>query len=528
MKLRFGLYAPTYQSSPEPHFCGQDFALLSETDMELELIVDGTSIISTSDLSSVVMPLQVVTTENGYTVTVTRINNLFRVTIPLDFVWQSTTVYIRAVCPNHFEFENTFTVYGFDLGNNPLEEYTNGFSMTKNPDFKIFLVPYSDGGTEYGEGAYAKFITYRKPFSDVIHLYNAVGNETTLADYYQYIDGEDPVLLSEDLLNVNIQDSNTINIYQSVVGEDGTCTSDIVESKKLIFVPDFSVIAEQPNVLDCVAIENEINIIPNIDYSVLDKIYVNDTQSYGYVAQTLQYLIYNNAGNLVHSFESYSFDVDNVPFIFDPTLYTKTGYSFTEVGDYFLKIIVGSPNLYSCSKNVLVPAVHWYEVKRTDCNTYTISNHSLVDFTVTINKMIENNVFIEDQVVTVPSLETITIIHETDNIYTYQITKDDETYLYVVINVCSLLTGLKTLANDLLCCNPKDLCQRPDVVNFNSFAINLYTLFAMLHEEYNINFIYTALDGEKLLQLYEINDVILNGLKYLNDIDSINCNAECN
>jgi hypothetical protein len=49
----------------------------------------------------------------------------------------------------------------------------------------------------------------------------------------------------------------------------------------------------------------------------------------------------------------------------------------------------------------------------------------------------------------------------------------------------------------------------------------------MLNEEYNINFIYTALDGNKLLQLYEINSVIINGAKYLNDIEEVNCNANC-
>lgn len=176
----------------------------------------------------------------------------------------------------------------------------------------------------------------------------------------------------------------------------------------------------------------------------------------------------------------------------------------------------------SCCDTLAITACNWYEVEKEDCNAFVIKNMSLDDITYDIQEMGDNGTFTSIQTGTITALSELAVTHSTDGIYTYAVTRGTETLYYIIIVYCNLEECFRKVIKDLVCeCN-KDDCRESAYYDFNALVIQAFSYFSMLNHEYNFNYLYTAIDADKIAELYELHDFFERFEEYC-----LECSTKC-
>ena len=526
MILRIGLLT---DEGMIPAPCGQVLPFLNPLNVSFKLTVDGTVIADTNDLSTYVFPVAVVTVANSITV-----NNMgldgsspyFRINLPN--IWDKTNIQIEVSKAGLYSYSKTFEVYGYDLGDTEANILGN---TTQNPAFRIYMIENNNNVNGEQTLAYANLIAYRKPFTNKIFYYDAVssgGDKIYTASSGATISGNDGYFCDGaiDITQVN----NVYNIiacnrvlvdtctYVKSVGVNTNVATPFNTEVDCNDCPEDSTeCCEECDTL----VEVENTATTYIAYENLSLYWVNDIQVYPFNLQELTYNLYDYNGVLIQTL-TYNYGINPPTFVYDFTTTRLSNFIIPEVGDYLLEVILTTPDLRTCTHTYKIKNCNWYEVEQIECNQYKVHNRSFDPITLTINKLNDDREF---ELVSTHELDLLSyysVTLDTDGIYTFNVTRDTVTYTYIVIVYCNLKACLLDKLQHLICANENNLCKSQDYYDFNALVLNAHTYFAMLNNEYNFNFIYTALTPNKLEELYQINDFITRFEEYCLECDP-NC-----
>jgi len=170
-----------------------------------------------------------------------------------------------------------------------------------------------------------------------------------------------------------------------------------------------------------------------------------------------------------------------------------------------------------CEHNDIITNKHWFEINQIECSKYKVTNHSFESITLNIYKLI-NGEFIISNTDTLSLCNSVEVLLLNDGIYKIEAIKSDISYIYVVINYCSIQDCYLRLLQELICCNPANDCSVKNVYNYNIFHSLVNVLMAQLNKEYSFNFIYSFISLEKITELFEIE-------KLINRINEEYCNT---
>jgi len=513
MRLRFQILSPNNTGAPDYIICGQASSNVTVSNTALKVVVDGEDIIDVVDLSTFNTLPNTVTTNNGIAIeNIERVNTYFiQMDIKLDDVHDSTSVGIIASKAGYLTYNNSYEVYGYDLGNNPNETNGNSDPVDYNPSMDIFLINETDNlvnGKQ--QKAFSALTAFRKPFTDRVYMYNMCSSQGTIE--YSAID---PLPVSG---NGYICEDDTISIRQTNVVRDyvdnvltviDTCISAFIEVSSRQWIPTFNVsVSCNTNCpTDCDStIESQNTASTFIDYTDITTVFVDDIEVHPFNEQTLEYKLIDFTGTEI-SQQSYSFNINPLPYTYDFLLYEFTDFVIPDVGDFVLKVIVGATDIYECFKNTQIKNCHWYEVQKTDCSSYTVVNRAFEDITLEVSKLDENKVFVLESTYVIPTLSTQDIVHTTDGVYEYKVIRGGETFIYLVFNYCAMQTCILSKISNIICdCNTDETCDKFKLqaiyYDFNAAIVTAITYFNMLNAEYNFNYMYDSISPNKLDELY--------------------------
>ncbi len=506
-------------------------------DMSVKITVDGTVVINTTDLATYVFPASVVTTANSILVDNMGLDDTgaevgtgkIRLQINMPNIWDKTSVKVEISKATCYPYSETFEVYGYDLGNNDAQDWLN-LSLQQNPDFTIELKKIENNINGEQTVAISRLISYRKPFTNEVYFYNSVS--TGGQKLYTFSFAGTQIGTNGFICAGAVTISQTNNIY-NVVGMTSTivntCTKSIdIDVAPVVDVPFNTDItcdncpAECEDCASCdTTTEQENTATTFANYNDLSTYWQNDIEVYPFDAQRIVYNLYDYTGALIETL-TYDYTINPPPFVFDQTLYRLNGFTLPTVGDYLLEVTLSIPGLRSCTKRYTINNCNWYEVEQIECNQYKVYNRAFEEITLVVKKLNDSHVFETVSTTDIALLDFTTITLDTDGIYTFEVTRGAVTYTFVVIVYCNLKTCLFNKLNSLICANENNLCKDKSYYEFNALILNAHTYFGMLNNEYNFNYIYTALTANHLEELYQINDFITRFEEYCE-----NCDANC-
>lgn len=516
MRLRFQILSPTNTGTPDYIICGQVSSNVVLTGTGLEVGIDSTPIISTTNLGTYTFPVGTITTTNGYVISnIQRVNTYF---IEMDIAMtmaQVVDMSITATRAGYLSYNNVFKLFGYDLGNNPNALNGQAQPITYNPNMDIYLIAEANNVVNgIQTKAFSAFTEYRKPFTDDIYIYSLSSTQGKI----KYIDNTNATILSVG--NGYFTRKATVDIQQNVELWDyvnnvytliSSCNSAFIHEPSKTFIPSYEVThkcKDMCGVNSCSVSTESTNIASVfIDYANVSTFYINDTLSYSYADQIIEYNLIDFTGNVIQE-QDYSFTfTDPTTYVYDFSLYNFDNFRIPEKGDFILQVKIGSAGIYECIKNIKVSSCNWFEIEQTNCNEYTAVNNSFEDLTLTVSKLV-NKVFVVQDTKPFTKLGTVSNVLIVDGVYKLSTTRNGVESSFIIINYCNIKNCLHKYINNILCPEDCGCAENKAVTDFNSTVVLAMTFFNMINEEYNYNFLYTTLDADKLNSLFNIDLVI--------------------
>ena len=335
-------------NTPDAGICGHSQNVYSVVGATVKILVNGIVCVNSTDYSTFTTSTHVVGT---MTVVSSKIQNTsvgaygIKISIPLINVFDSATVKISVSNAGYYSYNNIFTVFGYDLGNNDTE------SISGNPDMDIaMLIDHSTRPTQLS--AFSKFIAYRQPFTSSILVYNLATVQTF--SEVSYSDGTNILGNGNNILlgNNNVQSIEQITACGHYNGNvfvaDSICNSDLLVIQPYSLEPCYTI---NNNVPDC-AVDNcgcNGQCIPINDTFTSYAIFQNNltrfissdsnVEPFDYI--TLVYNLFDLSGTLVAT-ETYTIQTLN----WNPTSlsYPFSGLNLSNTGDYVLQTILTGYN----------------------------------------------------------------------------------------------------------------------------------------------------------------------------------------
>jgi hypothetical protein len=174
VKLRFNILDAVY-NNVSPSFCAPatqaDYNSISGN-----ITVNGVSVIDFTDLSTgafIHAPFPI--TANGVDILGITLENILYVALEIDIpnLWDSAEVTITLDKPNYKQLVRTFTVFGYDVGQNP-----NIAATSINPDMYLVMIPETYGVTAATTGA-----IFQPPLTGSWSTATGTENITLTADF---------------------------------------------------------------------------------------------------------------------------------------------------------------------------------------------------------------------------------------------------------------------------------------------------------------------------------------------------------
>lgn len=514
MTLRFKINEPTNGSNP----CN-GVTTISYLDIALLLKVNGTTIIQESDVSSFTGLVSAIITSNGTVVSFADIvDDVVTVIIELDTPSSTADVYIKIDKDNYRSFENTFRVYGYDLGNNPDVNNNQGLPVNSNPNMNITIIPNSV------TDPYSSFVVYQKPYTNTYHVYK-LDSSLGIVKYYN----NDNNLLLETK-NGLICNKDEVRIKQITSIDDEVCITALQVVNKKFVLPVFYINNECSSCLDgCISTENTAKAILEIFNNGIFN-YQNDQLISGYEYFNIYWYLYSIDGELL---QSQFYTVEGLLNIdtFNPYAYAFD-YTPPEKGDYVVQVKLEFEQEFTCTKTLSLAACNWFDYTKKDCNIVEFKNSSLEDIQVEIYSFDLNSKEFNTLV------ETFTISKA--SVYEFKFSKDglykvigargDAEYTYVLPVYCSIERCYNEFIKTHLCINCKDKVSESWMYKFNVFFSMYLTYFSLLNKyNYFVNFI-GNFDNKVIEDLFTLQKIHDSLYKYcdvcLNPKDT-DCGCGC-
>lgn len=455
----------------------------------------------------------------------------------LDLPTPHSSVTVRLVIDvaNFYTYDNTFTVFGYDLGNNPNTAFPPFPPFPGNPNFDITLAPelfVPGGGDPVSSNIYPSpiFTTYRNPTNKDLHL---VKLTSAPGDYIAY-NGQIPLGTGS---HIEITDAGGMLTNLTYVGLIFDMLTGSVYYDNLPVEDDPLAISEQTNAVpapkadypvltyqivtpgvcnsgcDCVEDASQVTIALANDPA---PFVVNDSYVYGgYTNVNLFLTLIDRTTDEVVA------PVITVPFTPDPNADDWLGsYSYNFPNDlpfdrdYILRIAMDS----LVTKDYLLTPCSYKEFERTDCGTFIWTNKSTAA-QLTVKSVAQDGTQTEVETHSVILGGTVTLELE-DGVYIVEVERDDVVqYSYKVFVHCAILSCVGSFLNDIACADPcadkSDDCgcggsgaKHPatnlKLYNFSAFSLGVLTYLQLVNSIYATNWIFTVLPEEEETQLKDL------------------------
>lgn len=493
----------------------------------VQITAPNTFIVTEIDYSTLTIDLEVDGVVKVFGADPSNANTLLADINEISSIYESVSVQLNVEDTVSFvstvTYDNTFTVFGYDIGN-------NGVDVTGNPEFNIYIV--DPASTE----SYANTIAYRRPSTEEVYVYNPT-SLTGIINYYSngevILSGANGFICRPEALSIQ-QELTRLTPSSETLSTHTQQTPTIINAVQ-VFITDFSISTNCVNCSDnCsnVVTENRAEIYTT--YTNLQSFNVGDTSEYLLRKDVFLYELINPVG-AVQSFDSFeviipasgivAYNPNNNPFIFD----------LLSIGDYTLKVTrrgfdKNDNELYNCIKTVDITACEWNELVKTSCGKYQVNNWSFQDANLVISKLDDDNIYTE--VVNQPLLQLTNYVADlSDGVYKFTVTRDDlvEVYNYDVIVDCKVRECLAGIYRDILC-SPNVCAGCDDLSNFKSYLYIMTTAntyFLKLQEYTDLSVYYEAATNETLQKLFDIKFLLDQLLTYCFDCDKLNTDCGC-
>ena len=401
MYLRFQILSPTNDGAPDYNICGQGSTNVSLTNLSLDVIIDGQTIVTTTNLGSYTMPTAPINTSaNGVNIDHLSVEDTYFVKIGINLtnIYDSTTVQIKVSQTGYLSYDNTFVVYGYDLGNNANETNALGNAIDYNPSMDIQLINETNNVVSgYQTKAYTSFVGYRKPFTNKLYTYSLHSSDNTTITY---LNGDTSALLFTGRNGI-ITSANDVNIkqksdvYDSIGATVSTCTSSNTLLSKKIWFPVFDAN------IDCVDCCGEQTCTSNVNNNTAETgitfenvnfQWIDDTQEYPFQSLVLTYVLYDVHGSQIGTTD-YTIDTSTYSIAYDPSSYAYSNFVMSQVGYAMLEVILEAPGAMKCKQPYKIDVCNYMDVHYVSCNEYKVCNYNSTDIDVTLKKINDDGVF---------------------------------------------------------------------------------------------------------------------------------------
>jgi len=512
MKLRLRVLSPTNTGNPDYTICGQGSSAITLAGTTVNIVIGGTTIFNNTLDNMATVPGGTITTAEGFDVVglFREDTNYITMEVQLANIWNCTSYQIVVDRVGYLSYANTFTIFGYDLGNNPNQ------AITGNPNMDIQIIEEANNLVDGNQTkAYTSFVAYRKPFTDRIYITNTNSGQPS----FIYLSELDKILLSAPL--GYICDKNEVKIKQRHTLEQlidcvptiiDTCESVVQTIGVVTNIMDYNAsVSCVPCVDDCTSILALNTATTYLDHSLLTTYQVNDLEVYPFTSQELEYTLYDHTGIEVN-YQQNTINIGAIPYVHDPATTEFSGWSTDEVGDFLLNIRLSVEGVYYCDKKIKIKSCHFYEIDCIDCNTHRVHNRSFDDLILNISKLNDDKEFELVEEIALVNLSYVDVVSATDGIYKFETVRDNKNLIYIVTVHCNLRNCTFDYLNKLICGCSTDKCKCnktcKDYYDFNALMLNAYTYLALLNDEYNFNFIYDTISTEKIDELYTLKSFI--------------------
>lgn len=449
-------------------------------------------------------------------------------------VYDEKTLSARFTKANRFTYENSFKLFGYDLGN------AVGISEG-NPDIDVVLINNTNIIDMYGlqTKTFSKFTTYQKPFTNKTLVYNLVG--TTGEITYTNVDTTAGIGGGQNAIVCSI---TGLNIEQTIIVRDKDCniydtcqsTEEVIQA--IWFPPvNKSVYSALNCDSECTSNLDTNSIELNLDYASVDVYQINGESTWLFchdiptanLYQQLVFELYDFNGQII---ETETIDITNyyADYIADPSIITPTTFNFDlpVFGDVVVK--VKYQILKESDDSILVECIKtqgynscnfWKVVNGAECGQFTVKNCSLKDGLLNIYQLQADKTFtniLEDE--DVDAMTNLDVNLDSDGVYTFVfIAKEEgaEEQTFVIFNYCNFKTCYFTFLQKVLCTDICEDCNKKGYYDFNSFSLNAQMFLALMNAENGFNYLYTAIDTAKIEELYNIKTFIDRLNEYCNN-----------
>jgi hypothetical protein len=539
MKLRFPIHEALNSGAPDYTLCGQGTAVLVNYDnVAIDIKVDGLLVASAVSITAGLGFVGGVTPK-GNTVVSASVETGLVLALEINMPELCSTASVEILCSslNYHTFSNTFTIFNYDIGNNPGVLNGNGAAITYNPDFKIILVPTNvfDGGGEYdvSQECFASLTGWRRPYTNKLYLYKN-NSKPSVTEYFKdsvSVGSSGNLVICASELEVIKATSLCNSSDDCGCGEGGstnTCTTaDFLFPLLGKYVPAWSfAINTSTCVPECLIKGIDGEALAVIDFSSISTIFINDIEVNPLGNLELTWELYNTLGGLVAT-TTYSIPTIAIPLTYDPFDYIFT-FAPPDFGDSIVKAVL-EDECFLCEKSLTIEVKDSVDIQTINCNEVQICNYNLTTRYVSISKFVsatESTLITDKEELSSCSCFTSTLA---DGIYIIDIYDSDAISIIgkkIVHLWCTIKECIKQYAIQVICqgCGCEVL---KTAYNFNAMMITLYTYFAYIQQLYDYNTLYTSLSLEQVTDFVAIGQFMERFKEYCEECENFDNPCGC-
>lgn len=423
---------------------------------------------------------------------------------------------------NTIKYENTFKIFGYDLGNNVFIDHNLPFDIYLVNDKQDFNSDFSKDFDNWS-GVYANGLYIREPFTDKVYLYDNTSSngkvEWLIRD--KKIDTRNTLICLRECLDVKVTKTGFDTITVLNIGTTCGCGSNYnnniqyIETEKHSNIVSINHNPKQLGfpvntiLLDCLTVCKSTDAETNIDYNLYEY-YRNDIPFFGLEKDVLIKELFRYNGDRVLYEEE---EITNFKNYFPK----RTQISLHEIGDYVLKTtllsFVGDKIVRKFEDIDKYHNHNFIEyIQLEKCAGHKLSNKCFDEIKVDIYKYTESNKKLVKEYknsLYLKGLSEIIFEFNGNGIYILEYSRNGkhESSL-IVFEFCKLLNCIKDIIDAILA---RTKCEHNinDGITLDTIQLTYLHLLAKL-EHYNIihKTYISAFTNPQLIDLYHIDFLI--------------------
>jgi hypothetical protein len=538
MNLRFRVLKQAFNILPSAYSCATAGTPADKLTIGLKIYVNGGLLLDApigtlTDLTTDTDTVEGITSEFSVENT-----DYFKVNIGLTEARLSSLVRIIVYGgESHYDYDTQFTVFGYDLGNNPNIVYPPVPPFLGNPDMDITLAPrvFTGDGVVTNNKPCIKFAAYRNPITQAIHILmttSAPGDYSYAWDNLTVASGKAPFILDPDGLVTELDGTGTngddVVTKQLAVPAPNGAGNFGVGGSGIITGWSFNT----PLICEgCDCIQAETEVIVGLSYNSYTPFVVDD--GYKFAPATSYLLTFELIDMTTNSVVDTAAEV----IVVDPDI-SLTNFTRTyEIPDaipfdrmYRLHITTTQGATLVDEEYVDLIPCNLKEVDQTECGSFTFTNKA-TDAIVKVYKVGDDGVNTEISV-NIVALGDSFDFTLADGVYIIEITRDAVVVNnYKVFVHCAVTECFHKFAKALACSDP---CADGDcgcgcgdgpgdktsVYNFSAFMNLVMTYLQLVNANYAVGYIATTITDEIQSQLTDTAKILSRITDYCDGCDN--------